>query len=325
MKLIKYTLFVLPFLSNTLLEAMKPQETAQKSWDQQTLAEKKAWVSNILKQYGFQKWKELLSDANVTDNQGDTPLLYTVKNKTDSVETDRVITTLLDSGANINFVNAKDGLTPLGAAIDEGVAQSLTDYAKAHNMRLVKGTPKAVRPLPKVPTVVVPEPQGKATALIAAPKPSAAEKSWSDKTIAEKKDTVADDLKSNGYEKWKEFLSNVDIKDSKGDTPLLFIARTMPDSTFTNRDVDFLLSQKAQINYVNPKDGSTPLLAALVPGGKRSKANVSLAEKLVKEGADVNVRRKSDGATPFSIASQDPNLHSLLPLLIVQGAKSQSN
>ena len=105
------------------------------------------------------------------------------------------------------------------------------------------------------------------------------EKSWDEKTLDEKKALLPEALRRARFEKWQEVLKNVDVTDANGDTALLFFAKNLGRSGYTERVIEVLLALGANINYSNPKTGLTPLKAAIAEKGE------NLADYLRTKGA----------------------------------------
>ncbi len=106
---------------------------------------------------------------------------------------------------------------------------------------------------------------------------------WSEKSTKDKIQQLSDGLKQLGFEKWAEVTSNLDAVDSKGDTPLLFIARNL----WYSRSEPYLRLLKeagANVNYINPKDGKNALSLALSADTKRGEADENMADILRELG-----------------------------------------
>ncbi len=106
---------------------------------------------------------------------------------------------------------------------------------------------------------------------------------WSEISIKDKIQKLSDGLKQLGFEKWAEVTSNLDAVDSKGDTALLFIARTQ----WINRSKPYLKLLKeagANMNYINPKDRKNALALALSAEGRRGQADENMADTLRELG-----------------------------------------
>ena len=108
---------------------------------------------------------------------------------------------------------------------------------------------------------------------------------WSEISIKDKIQKLSDGLKQLGFEKWAEVTSNLDAVDSKGDTALLFIARTQ----WINRSKPYLKLLKeagANMNYINPKDRKNALALALSAEGRRGQADENMADTLRELGVE---------------------------------------
>ena len=87
--------------------------------------------------------------------------------------------------------------------------------------------------------------------------------------------------------------SNVEAIDNFGETALFYAVRlNHPDIGL------FLLNNRANQNFVNLKDGNTPLMEAV------SCKNVELAKILVKYGANIS-SKDFEGFTAYDIALQE--------------------
>ncbi len=127
-------------------------------------------------------------------------------------------------------------------------------------------------------------------------------------------------LQDQGYEKWDEVAGNSNVTDSRGDTPLLFIARNMSARIPIALLIDLLNIRQADMDFVNKQDGLTPLLASLLITGKRKKADEDLALMLLNSAADVNKACSTDGLTPLMLAASDDNLSELVKIFLEKGA-----
>lgn len=125
---------------------------------------------------------------------------------------------------------------------------------------------------------------------------------------------IRSSLHAVGFEKADEVPADVDVRDSLGNTALLFIARHLTFNQFTASLTKQLDELGANINFVHKKDRLTPLLAALTAGPRRKKPDKDLATLLVKLGADVN-RARADGITPLMLAG-NYNFEGLVQMLL---------
>ncbi len=132
--------------------------------------------------------------------------------------------------------------------------------------------------------------------------------------------TLTSMLQDQGYEKCDEAANNSNVTDSRGDTPLLFIARNMSARVPIALIIDLLKVCQGDIDFVNKQDGLTPLLASLLKTGKRKKADADLAMMLLSCGADVNKARPTHGLTPLMLAASDDNLSELVKIFLEKGA-----
>lgn len=127
-----------------------------------------------------------------------------------------------------------------------------------------------------------------------------------------------------------EIMANPDIVNANGDTPLLALARAANEDSYTQQMADDLFKSNVNVNYVNPNDKATPLIAALsidspkelgsqVAVSKRfESANIILASSLIAKGANVNAAAQN-GVTPLMLAAKNGD-NALVAELIKAGA-----
>ena len=205
---------VMSLITGNLIQAMEPTPARPlptppipgmtTPWEMKTFEEKKAFIPEALRKYGFEKWRDVLKNVDVTDSNGDTALLFVSKNLRAGY-TERVIDVLLALGANINYTNPKTGLKPLTAALSSTGAvgfpdENLGDYRKAQskksadNIKAGLEKAKAVPSAPKTISAPIPVPQVRVR-----------EKSWDEKTLDEKKALLPEALRRARFKNGKKF------------------------------------------------------------------------------------------------------------------------
>ncbi len=90
-------------------------------------------------------------------------------------------------------------------------------------------------------------------------------------------------------------IGNANEVDRNGDTPLLVVTKNIDSVSHDPKGLDLkaiilLLAMGADINYKNPKDGLSPLIAAIVTA---SPAGIWIARMLVRLGADPKIKDKN--------------------------------
>lgn len=136
----------------------------------------------------------------------------------------------------------------------------------------------------------------------------------------------ADYLNKEGFAKSAaEIMGNVNIVNAQGETPLMFVARQWGDNIRTKRAIEELIKSGANVNYVDPNNKRTALLAAL----RQQSPNWNAAEALLDAGANPNVADEN-GTTPLMVAAnQDiywipPSSSSLVHKLLQKGANKNA-
>lgn len=144
----------------------------------------------------------------------------------------------------------------------------------------------------------------------------------------------ANEIARLGFSKTEnEITANPNVVNAQGDTPLLYVARGLTDNTHNLEIVNDLLASGATINYTNPNDKVTPLLAALsaksselgsnLPVGKQNRIpNFGVAKTLISQGADINAVA-INGMTPLMLAAWYGDFDTV-KMLLDNGANAQA-
>ncbi len=124
------------------------------------------------------------------------------------------------------------------------------------------------------------------------------------------KQMVVDLLARLNFDKPERVFQNPNAMTKQGNSALLQIAERDFLNEETMNVAQALLALGAKINFSNPSNGNTPLLAALTANPYRNwQAAPAMAEWLIKKGANVNAKRLNGETVDFlAQALRDPEM-----------------
>ncbi len=121
---------------------------------------------------------------------------------------------------------------------------------------------------------------------------------WKNRSLESRMQDVVRTLKENGFAAAEQLLENPNALDGEGNNALLWVSQRYHWNIYTQRILGTLLEAGGNINFANPNNGNTPLLAALTGSQDRAVGghfwpSEEMAEWLIKNGADVNARTRT--------------------------------